>query len=79
MREELTKAYNEIDANHNGKISAKEIERSLVANYKKAGKPVDEAKLKAEVQEFIKAVDQNNDGRIQLNEFIDFFVKNMPT
>jgi len=75
IREAATAAYNEIDKNHNGKVSVNELERVLTVYYREAGQTVDQAKIRQECQAFVKEVDKNNDGKIQLNEFVDYFAK----
>jgi len=74
-KEALTKAFHEIDVDHNGTISAGEIERVLAAYYKHSGKPIDQAKIKHEGEAFLKDVDKNHDGKIELNEFINYFMQ----
>jgi len=74
-KEALTKAFQEIDVDHNGTISAGEIERVLSSYYKHSGKPVDQTKIKREGEAFLKDVDKNRDGKIELNEFINYFMQ----
>jgi Ca2+-binding EF-hand superfamily protein len=74
-KEALTKAFHEIDVDHNGTISAQEIERVLAAYYKHSGKQLDQAKIKREGEMCLKELDKNRDGKIELNEFVNYFMQ----
>jgi Ca2+-binding EF-hand superfamily protein len=74
-REALTKAFHEVDVDKSGSITASEIERVLVAYYKHSNKTLDQAKIKQEAAAFLKDVDKNRDGKIELNEFITYFMQ----
>jgi len=73
VKEALTKAFNEVDTDKSGTVSAQEIERILVSYYKQSGKPCDNAKIKSEAESFLRDVDTNRDGKIELNEFLKYF------
>jgi len=71
--EALTKAFNEVDADHSGSITCSEIERVLLAYHKHTGKPVDQQKIQNECKAFLRDVDKDQNGKIELNEFINYF------
>jgi len=74
-KEALTKAFNEVDTDKSGSISAGEIEKILVAYYKHSGKPVDHSKITSEGQAFIRDVDKDKNGTISLDEFVNYFMQ----
>jgi Ca2+-binding EF-hand superfamily protein len=74
-RAKLTKAFQEVDKDHNGTIDQGELERVLSAYYKASGKPVDTGKVKSESAAFMKEVDTNHDNKITLDEFVKYFSK----
>jgi len=74
-REALTKAFQEIDADKSGSISVSELEKVLVAFYKHSGKPADPSKIASEAQSCIRDLDKNKDGKIDMNEFINYFMQ----
>jgi len=75
LKKALTEAFNEIDSKKQGFIDEGELENVLLMYYKKCGRPVDQAKIKADADSFIKDVDKNRDGKIELDEFINYFIQ----
>lgn len=67
-RENYLKEFHLMDTNGDGKISAKEI-KSVI---KKVGKV---EKTDAEIQKIIKDVDDNGDGYLDYNEFLNAIMK----
>ncbi|MBA0581764.1 hypothetical protein Gorai_023935 [Gossypium raimondii] len=61
-KEELTKAFQIIDQDNNGKISAQDIER--IAN--ELGVNL----TKKEIQDMIEEADKDNDGEVSMDEFM---------
>ena len=61
-------AFNKIDINGDG-----EVDRSEVMALAKAGTGLPEDVSQAKIDEFFAQFDENNDGRIQRQEWIDFF------
>jgi len=74
-RAKLTKAFQEVDKDHNGTIDQSELERVLASYYKATGKAADAARVKSESCAFMKEVDTNHDNKITLEEFIKYFSK----
>jgi len=73
-REAVSRAFDEVDTNHNGFLEAGEVERVLQLYYKQHGKPCDANKCKKDTQELIKALDKNHDHKISKEEFVSFVV-----
>jgi Ca2+-binding EF-hand superfamily protein len=71
----LTKAFNQVDTDHSGSIDASELEKVLQSYYKSAGKPVDAGKIKSDTAAFLQEVDKNHDNKVNLDEFINFFMQ----
>jgi hypothetical protein len=70
IKERLQDEFQEIDKNHDGKITVDEIIAFL--KHKSNGQPVDEVP----VEQLFMALDENGDGRIELNEFVEaYFLK----
>jgi len=74
-KEALKKAFQEIDTDHNGVIDSKELKNVLVSYYKHVNKPLDEGKIEQEVQSCIRDLDKNKDSKIDMNEFINYFMQ----
>jgi len=74
-KEALTKAFNQVDTDKSGSIDSGEIESVLRAYYKSSGKTADESKIKSEAAAFLKEVDKNKDNKVNLEEFIDYFLQ----
>jgi len=75
LKKALTEAFNEIDCNHQGFIDEGELEKLLAMYYKRCGRPLDQAKIKTDAEAFLRDVDKNRDGKIELNEFINYFMQ----
>jgi Ca2+-binding EF-hand superfamily protein len=75
IRKVLDEAFNEIDTKKQGFIDKAELISLIKLFYQKCGKPCDDAKANSESDQFIKEVDTNKDGKIERNEFADFFLK----
>jgi len=75
LKKALTEAFNEIDSKHQGYIDEGELENLLVMFYKRSGKPVEQGKIKSDAEAFLRDVDKNQDGKIELNEFINYFMQ----
>jgi calmodulin len=74
----LESAFKEVDTDGSGFIDSAEVEKVLLSvyaapNYK--GKKADHEQIKKEAAEMISSMDQNNDKKISLTEFIAFFEK----
>jgi len=77
-RQCLEKAFKEVDADESGFIEAHEVERVIrgvynAPNFK--GRKADEVEIKKEALDMIASMDQNNDHKVSLAEFISFFEK----
>ena len=71
----LTKAFQSVDRDNSGTIDAKELEAVLKSYYDGTKKPCDNARIKDEAQKFILEVDKNKDGKINLEEFLNYFLQ----
>jgi len=71
----LTKAFNQVDTDKSGSIESGEIEAVLRAYYKSSGKTVDDTKIRSEAAAFLNEVDKNKDKKVNLEEFIDYFLQ----
>jgi Ca2+-binding EF-hand superfamily protein len=76
----LETAFKEVDVDGSGFIDAAEVEKVLTGvynapNYK--GKKADAAQIKKEANDMIASMDQNNDKKVSLAEFLNFFEKMM--
>lgn len=74
-KEALTKAFQKVDTDKSGSLESAEIERVLQEYYKQTGKPCDNAKCKKEAQDFLKDVDKNQDHKVSMEEFIQYFMQ----
>jgi len=75
VKAKLTKAFQEVDRDHNGQIDGSELERVLEAYYKATGKHADQHKIREEAASFMQDVDKNRDNKINLDEFIQYFMQ----
>jgi Ca2+-binding EF-hand superfamily protein len=73
--DECRKTYDEFDHNHNGKVSAREIEKVLIAQMKKAGKQVDHDHCRQQADAFLKEGDKDRNGTITFEEYVEFCKK----
>jgi len=74
----LEVAFKEVDADNSGFIDVGEVERVLRTVYEAPnfkGKKADDAQIKKEAADMISSMDQNNDNKVSLAEFITFFEK----
>jgi len=71
----LTKAFRAVDLDHSGTIDVAEVEKVLEAYYKHSGKQCDPAKLRKEAADFLKDVDKNQDHKVSMEEFIQYFMQ----
>jgi len=74
-REALTKAFHQVDKDRSNFIEEREVENVLNHYYKATGKQCDSAKCKHEATAFLKEVDKNKDGKISLDEFVNYFMQ----
>jgi len=75
VKAKLMKAFQEVDRDHNGTIDGGELEQVLKAYYKATGKNADAAKIRSEAASFMQDVDKNRDNKINLDEFITYFMQ----
>jgi len=76
----LEEAFKKVDRDGSGFIDHSEAEHVLrlvyeAPNFK--GKKADDAQIKKEAQEMIASMDQNNDNKVSLEEFVKFAEKSM--
>jgi len=71
----LEQAFHEVDTDHNGHIDGHELEKVLFAYYQAVGQQPNAAKIKTEAAAFMKEVDKNNDHKISLQEFTNYFMQ----
>jgi len=71
----LTKAFQEVDRDHNGTLEPSELEMVLKSYYKSVGKQADQSTISKEVASFVKEVDKNHDNKISLDEFVKYFLQ----
>jgi len=76
----LEEAFKKVDSDGSGFIDLSEAERVLrlvyeAPNYK--GKKADDAQIKKEAQDMIASMDQNQDNKVSLDEFMKFAEKTM--
>jgi len=71
----LTKAFRTIDVDHSDFIDEQELEKVLMHYYKATGKTCDQSNIKTEALAFLKEVDKNKDGKISLDEFVNYFMQ----
>jgi len=76
----LEVAFKEVDADSSGFIDVAEVEKVLrsvydAPNFK--GKKADAAQIKKEAGDMIASMDQNDDKKVSLAEFISFFEKSI--
>ena len=71
----LTKAFQQVDTDNSGTIESGELEKVLTNFYSSSGKKVDKAKIQDEVKKFIEELDVNKDNKINLDEFLNYFLQ----
>jgi len=73
--EKLTKAFHEIDKNGSGFIDRSELESAFGAAFRASGKPVDDAEVKRACEGIMKRLDKNNDDKVSLEEYIQYYTQ----
>jgi len=71
----LTKSFHDIDTTRSGYIDAFEVEEVFKNFYAGMGRNLDYETLKSKVIAFMKRVDVDDDKKITLDEFLDYFLK----
>jgi len=71
----LTKSFHDIDVHRTGYIDAFEIEEVFKKYYAGMGRNLDYESLKSKVMAFMKRVDVDDNKKITLDEFLDYFLK----
>jgi len=71
----LTKSFYDMDTGRTGYIDAFEVEEVFKKYYASIGRTLDYETLKNKVLAFMKRVDVNDDNKISLEEFLDYFMK----
>lgn len=71
----LTQAFHEIDIDKKGYIDEQEVEQVLKAHFRNCQKSCDPAKMKQMADRFINDLDANRDGKVELQEFIKYFLQ----
>jgi len=71
----LTKSFHDIDTGRTGYIDAFEVEDVFKKYYASMGRQLDYETLKSKVIAFMKRVDIDDDKKITLDEFLDYFLK----
>jgi len=70
----LTKKFNEIDADGDGKIDISELEKAFRDAFKNSPAPGgNEADIKRQCAAIMKALDKNHDSSITLDEYIQYY------
>jgi Ca2+-binding EF-hand superfamily protein len=76
VKDVLTKLFKEVDKDNSGQLDKNEVEAALKKFY--SGPDVknkwDDARVKKETADFFKSADKNNDSKVTLKEFIDYYV-----
>jgi len=71
--ERLTKAFQEIDKDHNGYIDIKELETAFCSAFKASGRPADEAEIKRACANIMKGLDTDKDNKVTLKEYLEYY------
>jgi Ca2+-binding EF-hand superfamily protein len=71
----LTAAFKQVDTNHSDSIDAAELKTVLQSYYKSSGKTADAGKIESEANAFLKEVDKDRNGSVNLKEFVEYFMQ----
>ena len=77
LEKALKEAFNSFDTDKSGQIDCKEFENVLVQYNAspECKKKMDPAKIKNIASDFIKVADQNADGKVNYQEFLNFMLE----
>ena len=70
----LTKAFNAVDKDGNGYIDPTELKSVITTYYQNSKKPHDDAKIEEDSTKFFTSVDRDDDKKVTLDEFMQYFL-----
>lgn len=70
----LMKAFKAVDRDGNGFIDRNELKDVLTSFYQSSKKPYDAAKLEEDSNKFFLTVDRNDDQKVTLEEFVQYYL-----